>query len=152
MEMLPAVAERPTHRLVGCLVMLKCRMRRRSWLMMKKTIQHTKGDRRYGEEVHRDNRFAVIAKKSKPAFAWLWIWRRSFHPTGDRSLGNIETQHQKLPVDARCSPGWIFCDHAENQFPHFLRSKQAAMRGSKRQGTECQARGIIMSKAMRDGK
>ncbi len=25
-------------------------------------------------------------------------------------------------MDARWSPGWIFRDHAENQFSHFLRS------------------------------
>src|ERR1700739_3756940 len=75
------------HRLVGCLVTLNCRMRRRSWLMMKKPETEIYcGD---GEEVHRGDGFLVVAKKGKPALAKLRILRSSFHPTGNRSFGDV---------------------------------------------------------------
>jgi hypothetical protein len=36
-----------------------------------------------------------------------------------RTLRNIETQHLQLTVNARCAPGLVFGDHAEDQFPQF---------------------------------
>ena len=46
--------------------------------------------------------------------ALLGVSRRSFHPTGNRSLRNIKTQHQKLTVGARRSPRWILGHHAKD--------------------------------------
>src|SRR5258708_29912888 len=40
-----------------------------------KTIEHAEGDRRNSEEVHRGNRFPVIAEKGKPALGRLRISR-----------------------------------------------------------------------------
>src|SRR6267378_4508141 len=67
------------------------------------------------------NRFPVIAEKGKPAPGRLRISRRPFHPTRDRSLRNIKTEHEKLAMNAWRSPRWVLNNHPENQFPNFLR-------------------------------
>src|SRR2546428_11407271 len=86
-----------------------------------KAIERAEGDRRNSEEVHRGNRFPVIAEKGKPAPGRLRISRRPFHPTRDRSLRDIKAEHEKLAMDAWRSPRWVLSDHPENQFPNFLR-------------------------------
>lgn len=72
------------------------------------------------EEIHCRNGFTVIPQKSEPTPARFWLPRRSSHPAGDRSLGNIETEHEKLAMDARRTPGRVLRDHAKDQIPHFL--------------------------------
>src|SRR5260370_3143146 len=86
-----------------------------------KAIKHAEGDRRNSEEVHRGDRFPVIAEKGKPAPGRLRISRRPFHPTRDRSLRNIKTEHEKLAMDAWRSPRCVLHNHPEDQFPNFLR-------------------------------
>src|SRR5258706_1702226 len=86
-----------------------------------KAIEHVEGDRRNSEEVHRGNRFPVITEKGKPALGRLRISRCPFHPTRDRSLRDIKTEHEKLAMNAWRSPRWVLSDHPENQFPNFLR-------------------------------
>jgi hypothetical protein len=86
-----------------------------------KTIEHTEGDRRNSEEVHRGNRFPVIAEKGKPAPGRFRISRRPFHPTRDGSLRDIKTEHEKFAMDAWRSPRWVLNDHPEDQFLNFLR-------------------------------
>src|SRR6266850_884584 len=90
-------------------------MRRRSWPMTKKAVEHTEGDCWHGEEVHRRNGFSMVAQERKPAFRRLGISRRFADPTGDGSLGNVEAEHEKFTMNPRCSPGRIFGDHPENQ-------------------------------------
>jgi hypothetical protein len=68
------------------------------------------------------NGFPMISKKGEPALGSLRISRCSFHPARDGSLRNIETQHEKLAMDARCSPRRILDDHSEDQLAHLLRS------------------------------
>jgi hypothetical protein len=87
----------------------------------KKAIQHAEGDRRNSEEVHRGNRFPVIAEKGKPAPGWLRISRCPFHPTRDRSLRDIKTEHEKFAMNAWRSPRGVLNNHPENQLPNFLR-------------------------------
>src|SRR6267154_3803097 len=82
----------------------------------KKTIQHAEGDRRNSKEVHRGNRFPVIAEKGKPARGRLRISRCPFHPTRDRSLRDLETEHEKLAMDAWRCPRWVLNNHPEDQF------------------------------------
>src|SRR5882724_5971476 len=77
-----------------------------------KAIERAEGDRRNREQVHRGNRFPVIAEKGKPAPGWLRISRRPFHPTRDRSLRDIKTEHAKLAMDAWRSPRWVLNDHS----------------------------------------
>jgi len=86
-----------------------------------KAIEHAEGDRRNSEEVHRGNRFPVIAEKGKPALGRLRISRCPFHPTRDRSLRDIKTEHEKLAMNAWRSPRWVLNNHPENQFSNFVR-------------------------------
>jgi len=86
-----------------------------------KAIEHAEGDRRNSEEVHRGNRFPVIAEKGKAALGQLRISRCPFHQTRNRSLGDIKTEHEKLAMNAWRSPRWVLNNHPENQFSNFLR-------------------------------
>jgi hypothetical protein len=52
-----------------------------------KAVEHAEGDRRNSEEVHRGNRFSVIAEKGKPAVGRLRISRFPFPASG----GNLKT-------------------------------------------------------------
>ena len=72
------------------------------------------------EEVHRRDSFPVIPQKCEPTFDSLEISWRSFHPAGDRSLGNIKTKHHELAVDARRSPRRILRDQSKDQISRFL--------------------------------
>jgi hypothetical protein len=86
-----------------------------------KAIERAEGDRRNREEVHRGNRFPVITEKGKPALGWLRFSRCPFHPTRDRSLRDVKTEHEKLAMDAWRSPRWVLNDHPEDQFLNLLR-------------------------------
>jgi hypothetical protein len=88
----------------------------------KESIKQAEPDRWNRKEIHRGDDFPMIAKKGQPEFCSFWVSRHPLHPSGDRSLGNIETQHEKFPVNARRSPGRILRDHPEDQFPHLLRN------------------------------
>src|SRR6202040_105513 len=78
-------------------------------------IEHTEGDGRNGKEVHRPDGFPAISKKGKPAFCWLRVSRRSFHPAGNRSFRNIETKHEKFAVNTWGAPGGVLRDHPKDQ-------------------------------------
>jgi hypothetical protein len=84
------------------------------------TVEQAAGDGRDGEQIHRRDGFLVVAKKGKPAPARPRIFRHSLHPAGNRSFGNIETEHEKFTVDARSSPGGILNDHLEDQIANHL--------------------------------
>src|SRR5271165_2636013 len=83
------------------------------------TVQNSKGQSRHGEEIHRSDCFAVVAKKCQPAPRWISIMIRALHPARNRSFRDVESQLEQLPVDAWCSPGRVFCDHAEDKLTHF---------------------------------
>jgi hypothetical protein len=114
-----------THRLVGCGVTFKCRMRRRSWLMMKKQ-SIPESDCWHGEEVHRGDGFPMVAEKCKPVFHRRGISRCFAYPTGDGSLGNIKSEHEKFTMNPGRSPGRIFGDHFEHQIATLLRDSTSA--------------------------
>jgi hypothetical protein len=86
-----------------------------------KAIERAEVDRRNSKEVHRGNRFPVITEKGKPTLGWLRLSRCPFHPTRDRSLRDIKTEHEKLAMDAWRSPRWVLNDHPEYQFLNLLR-------------------------------
>jgi hypothetical protein len=88
-----------------------------------KAIKHAESDRWGREEIHCGNRFPVVAKESEPTLGGLGISRRSFHPTGDCSLGELKTEHEELAMDAWCSPSWVLGNHPEDQLPHFFRRR-----------------------------
>src|ERR1035438_7021911 len=90
-----------------------------------KAKERAEGNRRNREEAHRGNRFAVITEKGKPARGRLRIPRCAFHPTRDRSLRDIKTEHEKLAMDAWRSPRGVLNDHPEDQFPNLLRRRSS---------------------------
>jgi len=91
-----------------------------------KAIKHAESDRWGREEIHCGNRFPVVAKESEPTLGWLGTSRRPFHPTGDRSLGELKTAHEELAMNAWCSPSWVLGNHPEDQLPHFLRRRPSS--------------------------
>src|ERR1700676_289876 len=91
-----------------------------------KAVKNAESQRRNREEVHGGDRFSVIAEKCKPAFGWFGIWMRPAHPAGYRSLGNHKAEHEKLPMNPRCSPGRILGDHFEDQLPNVFRYSKSA--------------------------
>ena len=84
-----------------------------------KGVQHAAGDRGDGEKVHRGDGFSMVAQETEPTLCRLGISRRSSHPPGDGSLGDIESDHEELAVNSRCSSGGIFCHHSEDQIANF---------------------------------
>ena len=77
----------------------------------------------------------MIAQKGEPTFGWLGISRRSPHPTRNRSFGDIDTEHQKLAVNAWCAPGRVLDPHREDQIANLFRdslpAKHAACSGDR---------------------
>lgn len=84
-------------------------------------IEYAERDRRNRKEIHRGDGFLVVTKKGKPALARPRIPRRSFHPAGDGSFGNIEAEHEEFTVDAGSAPGWVLGDHLEDKISNFSR-------------------------------
>jgi hypothetical protein len=89
-------------------------------------LEHAEPDRWRGEAVDGRNRFPVVAQEGEPTFGGLGISRRPFHPTRDRSLAEIKTEHKKLAVNARSSSGWILNNHPEDPLSNFLRRRLAS--------------------------
>ena len=67
-----------------------------------------------GEEVERGNRFAMIIQKSQPLTGLVLLWDalQTLQIARHGRLGDAETEQEQLPMDARCTPSWIFfsCD------------------------------------------
>ena len=95
----------------------------------KETVDDAESDGGDREEVHCSDHFSMIAQKGKPAPSRLGVPWSTLHPTGDSSFREVETEHEQLPVNARCAPSWILADHSEDQFPHLFGSRLSS-RGS----------------------
>src|SRR5207248_2619173 len=78
-------------------------------------VENAEGECWYGEEVHRSNRFTVIAKKHQPALGWIRVLTCALNPPRDSSLRHSEAQLQQFSMNVRCSPSGILGDHAEDQ-------------------------------------
>src|SRR5215510_15966834 len=85
-----------------------------------KAVEHAEVDRENSKEIHRGNNFLVITQKGKPVLARPRILRRTFHPAGNRSFGNIKAKHEKFSVDGRSSPTGVVSDHPEDEIANFL--------------------------------
>src|SRR5205807_2710055 len=88
----------------------------------KEAVEHTERDGRDGEEVHGRDGFSMVSQKDEPTFGGLRISRCSADPTGDRSLGHVEAQHQELTVNTRCAPGRVFRHHPKDQIANLFRN------------------------------
>ena len=65
---------------------------------------------------------SMVLQKREPSFRGFWISRSASHPTGNRSLRNIESEHQKFPVDSWRAPSRVLGNHPEYQIADFLRN------------------------------
>src|ERR1039458_7533640 len=74
----------------------------------------------HGEEVHRRNRFAMVIDECHPPLRQFGISRRLSHPAQHGALRDVEAKHFQFSVNARCTPGGIFGDHAEDEVAQFL--------------------------------
>ena len=83
-------------------------------------VEHAERDRWNCEEIHRSNRFPMVAQKRKPALGWFGVSRRSAHPAGDRSLRDIKAKHEEFAMYAWRSPGWILANHPEDQISNLF--------------------------------
>src|SRR6266576_1768478 len=72
------------------------------------------------EEIHGRNRFPMVSKEGQPALGRLRISRRSFHPTGDGSLGKFKTEHEEFPSFLRYSQGGVFAAIPNVSYPTLL--------------------------------
>ena len=63
-----------------------------------KTIQDSEGESRHGEEVHRRDDLAVIAKESRPELASVVGRGQAPEIAGTVSFGDVEAEFQKLAV------------------------------------------------------
>src|SRR5215469_10529375 len=88
-------------------------------------VEHGEGDRGNREEIHCGDGFPMVTKKSEPTLGWVWIPGGSFHPAGNRSFGNVKTEHEKFSVDAGSSPVGVLGHHLEDQILNFFRSRSS---------------------------
>jgi hypothetical protein len=79
-----------------------------------KTVQPTKGKRRYRKEVHGSDGVAVISQECQPTLGGVWSSRDLSQPSRDRRFREDEAQLEQLAVNAWRSPGWILSRHAED--------------------------------------
>jgi len=82
-------------------------------------VENAEGKRRHGEEIHRGDGFAMIVQKGRPSLCRFRNFRRFSHPAQHSSSRNIEAKHLQLTIDARRTPGWVLCDHAEDEIAQF---------------------------------
>jgi len=80
-------------------------------------VEHAERNRRDGEEIHRSDGFSMVTKKGEPTFRRFRISWRFAHPSGNGSFRNIETEHEKLPMNARCTPARVLGHHTEDEIP-----------------------------------
>ena len=75
------------------------------------------GVKNLGEEIDRDEVLEVIVEKRPPSL------RRGMtlanHVLCDRRLGDLDTQHLQLAVNARGTPANVLAGHAADESAHF---------------------------------
>ncbi len=79
-----------------------------------KAVEHAERDRWDGEEVHCRNGLAMVSKEGQPVLGPVRVFRRSFHPTGDGSLGKVKAEHEEFAMNPRRSPSWVLSDHPKD--------------------------------------
>jgi hypothetical protein len=112
--------------LVGCFVTLTAQDVPPIMADDEEAVEHAEHDRWHREEIHGRNRFPMVSKEGPPALGRVRISRRSFHPTGDGSLGEFKTEHEEFPMYPRCSPCWVVSDHPKDQLPDLLRRRSSS--------------------------
>ncbi len=86
----------------------------------KEAIEQAEGGCRKREEIHRRDAIPMVVEKGKPALTGIRGPWGSFHPAGNRSLGDIEPEHEKFSVDARRAPSRVLSNHAKDEIPYLF--------------------------------
>jgi hypothetical protein len=84
-------------------------------------VKHREGDRGNGEEIHRSYSFPMVTKKGEPTLGSIGVPGHPFHPAGNRSFGNVKTEHKKFSMDAGSSPSLVLRHHLANEIPDLFR-------------------------------
>ena len=99
---------RASHSAVGCRVTSN---RRRPWPSTRKA--NKRSNVTVGTTyIDGCDRVGVVAKKGLPRLRWRPM--TAFHVLGDCGLGDIETEHQELAMDPRCTPQRVFPAHPQD--------------------------------------
>jgi hypothetical protein len=91
-----------------------------------KTVQHSEGRGRHGEEVEGDDRLAVVAKKRQPFIGRITPALDSPQIARDGPLGEHEAELLQLAVDLRRAPVGVLLCQAPNQDANFLGDSRPA--------------------------
>ena len=86
-------------------------------------VKHAECHCRHGEEIHRGDRFTVVAQECCPTSCRLGIPGRLSHPAQDGSLRDFVSEHLQLAVDTRRTPGAVLHDHAKDELAQRLRCR-----------------------------
>ncbi len=94
-------------------------------------VQHVEGDRGNREEVHGGNALAVVPQGGLPAVDLVRLSGAARHVARDCSLGDVESQHLQLAMDARRAPTSV-AGHPYDQPTDFAINSRTARRASSR--------------------
>jgi hypothetical protein len=97
------------------------------------TVQHSKGERRHSEKVHRCDGVAMVAQQRRPSSSRWGIPGGFAHPAQDSALGGIETKHLQFAMNAWSTSGRIFSHHGEDELTDFLARRPSHTRTSDRE-------------------
>ena len=70
----------------------------------REAVQHAKGERRYGEEVHCGNGLTVILEERQPVFGEIRSSGTSPNPSRDCGFREIEAELEQFAVNTRALP------------------------------------------------
>jgi hypothetical protein len=62
----------------------------------------------------------MLSEKAEPVFGGVAASPQALQISGDGTLGDLEAELLKLPVDLRCSPARILSRHAADESPNLL--------------------------------
>jgi len=85
----------------------------------KEAVEHAKGERRRGKEIHGCNRFVMVVQKGRPTLCRLRSPWGFPHPAQHSSLGNIEAEHLQFTMNARRAPILVLRNRPEDEFTQF---------------------------------
>ena len=71
--------------------------------------------------MHRSYSLPMVTKKGEPTLGSIGVPGHPFHPAGNRSFGNVKTEHKKFSMDTGSSPSRVLRHHLANEIPDLFR-------------------------------
>ena len=68
----------------------------------------------------------MVTKKGEPTLGSIGVPGHPFHPAGNRSFGNVKTEHEKFYMDAGSSPSGVLRHHLADEIPDFFRRSSSS--------------------------